>query len=121
MSGFSERLLQELNYLGFSQADLARYLNVRQSTIQTWIQKGSIPAADTALKVARFLNISLEYLITGKNPPPKEEKISRENLDFLDSFLLLPEDEQNEIKDLIKIKMKKYAKATEKKAMLFDL
>ena len=76
MSSFSEKLLTELNYQGKSQADLARFLNVRQSTVQQWIQRGSIPAADTALKISRFLDVSLEYLVddddSALNKPKKE-------------------------------------------------
>lgn len=95
MSGFSERLLEELNYVGYSQADLARFLGVRQSTVQTWIQRGSIPAADTALRIADFLNVSLEYLVTGKKDESKKSKI--ELSDFEKNLLreaadLLPED-----------------------------
>lgn len=114
MSQITDRISYELDFLGFTRADLCRATGIPESTIRNWI-RGTAPQAAMLYKVAHFLNVSLEYLITGKNPPPKEAKISRENLDFLDSFLLLPEDEQNEIKELIKIKMKKYAKATEKK------
>jgi transcriptional regulator with XRE-family HTH domain len=65
MSEFSKRVKLELSYLNKTQADLARFLNVSQSSVQQWLQKGSIPAADTALKIARFLNVPLEYLIDG--------------------------------------------------------
>ena len=95
MSGFSERLLEELNYVGYSQADLARFLRVRQSTVQTWIQRGSIPAADTALKIADFLNVSLEYLVTGKKDESKKSKIELSDFEknlLKESADLLPED-----------------------------
>ena len=65
MLEFSKRVKEELSYLNKTQADLARFLSVSQSSVQQWLQKGSIPAADTALKIARFLNVPLEYLIDG--------------------------------------------------------
>ena len=65
MTEFSKRVKEELSYLNKTQADLARFLNVSQSSVQQWLQKGSIPAADTALKIARFLDVPLEYLIDG--------------------------------------------------------
>ena len=65
MLEFSKRVKEELSYLNKTQADLARFLNVSQSSVQQWLQKGSIPAADTALKIARFLDVPLEYLIDG--------------------------------------------------------
>lgn len=118
MSDFSIRLLSELKFLGKSQADLARFLGVRQSTVQQWIQKGSIPAADTALKIAQFINVSLEYLITGKNPPPKTEKVIK-NYDsdiseIVELLELLPDDEREEVKEIIKVKCKKWAKNGQK-------
>lgn len=65
---------EELSYLNKTQADLARFLSVSQSSVQQWLQKGSIPAADTALKIARFLNVSLEYLITGAEDNFQEQR-----------------------------------------------
>ena len=65
MTEFSKRVKEELSYLNKTQADLARFLSVSQSSVQQWLQKGSIPAADTALKIARFLDVPLEYLIDG--------------------------------------------------------
>ena len=119
MSDFSIRLLSELKFLGKSQADLARFLGVRQSTVQQWIQKGSIPAADTALKIAQFINVTLEYLITGKNPPPKTGKVIK-NYDsdiseIVELLELLPDDEREEVKEIIKVKCKKWAKNPRKK------
>ena len=62
---FAERLLIELERQGKSQRELAEYLGTKQSSVNTWVIRNSIPAADTALKVARFLNVSVEYLIDG--------------------------------------------------------
>ena len=72
MLEFSKRVKEELSYLNKTQADLARFLNVSQSSVQQWLQKGSIPAADTALKIARFLDVPLEYLIDGTRPEEKK-------------------------------------------------
>ena len=72
MTEFSKRVKEELSYLNKTQADLARFLNVSQSSVQQWLQKGSIPAADTALKIARFLDVPLEYLIDGTRPEEKK-------------------------------------------------
>jgi transcriptional regulator with XRE-family HTH domain len=65
MTDFSRRILEELDYLNTTRAELARYLGTRQSTVESWLKRDSVPAADTALKIARFLNVPLEYLIDG--------------------------------------------------------
>lgn len=75
MNDFLKRVLKELDFLNASKADIARFLNVRKSTVYSWFERDTIPAADTALKIADFLNVSLEYLVTGEKDESKKSKI----------------------------------------------
>lgn len=110
MNGFLQRVLEEMDFLQVSKAELSRAIEVPDPTVRSWFTKDSIPAADTALKIARFLNVSLEYLITGKNPPPKMEKEEKNyDSEFLELFNSLPECEQTEIKEIVKLKCRKCA------------
>ena len=123
MSLITDRINEQLNYLGFSRADMCRFTGISESTIRNWI-RGTSPQAEMLFKVARFLNVSLEYLITGKNPPPKSEKEEKNyDSEFLDLFNSLPECEQTEIKEIVKLKCRKCAvsqtrKQHEKKDLL---
>lgn len=95
MKDFLKRVLEELDFLNASKADLARFLDVRKSTVYSWFERDTIPAADTALKIADFLNVSLEYLVTGEKDESKKSRI--ELSDFEKNLLreaadLLPED-----------------------------
>jgi transcriptional regulator with XRE-family HTH domain len=74
MNDFLKRVLEELDFLNASKADLARFLNVRKSTVYSWFERDTIPAADTALKIADFLNVSLEYLVTGEKDESQKSK-----------------------------------------------
>lgn len=74
MNDFLKRVLEELDFLNASKADIARFLNVRKSTVYSWFERDTIPAADTALRIADFLNVSLEYLVTGKKDEAKKSK-----------------------------------------------
>lgn len=74
MKDFLKRVLEELDFLNASKADIARFLNVRKSTVYSWFERDTIPAADTALRIADFLNVSLEYLVTGKKDESKKSK-----------------------------------------------
>lgn len=65
MDGFFERLLDRLEEMNLIRADLCRALGISEGTVRNW-KKGVMPAADTALKIAQYLDVSLEYLITGK-------------------------------------------------------
>lgn len=95
MNDFLKRVLEELDFLNASKADIARFLNVRKSTVYSWFERDTIPAADTALKIADFLNVSLEYLVTGEKD--ESQKSKTELSDFEKNLLkesadLLPED-----------------------------
>lgn len=95
MNGFLQRVLEEMDFLQVSKAELSRAIEVPDPTVRSWFTKDSIPAADTALKIADFLNVPLEYLVTGKKDAPKKNK--GELSDFEKNLLkeaasLLPED-----------------------------
>ena len=125
MNGFLLRLENELNFLNQTKADLSRFLEIRKSTVYSWWERDTIPAADTALKIARFLNVSLEYLITGENPPPKTEKVKKINdsdiSEIVELLELLPDEEKEEVKEIIKVKCKKWAKSGQKISEKKDL
>ena len=74
MSDFWKRVDEELDFLGKNRAYLARKCNFSLANIGKGIKLGSIPAADTALKIASALGVSVEYLVTGSNTPAKENK-----------------------------------------------
>ncbi len=51
-----------------TQTWLARELGVAQNTLSGWIQRDSIPRADKAQAIASALGVTVEYLVTGKEP-----------------------------------------------------
>jgi transcriptional regulator with XRE-family HTH domain len=65
---FIERLEMLLKEKGISQKSLAEYIGIRNPSISEWKKEGTIPRADIAIKIAEYLNVSVEYLITGVEP-----------------------------------------------------
>ncbi len=57
-----ERLLEERD---FQKKDLAEAVGISRTGISTWRVSGALPRADIAIKIARFLNVSVEYLVFG--------------------------------------------------------
>ncbi len=62
---FRERLIDELNYQGISNKDFARRVGISSGTLGMYLYRGSIPAADVAVRMAQVLNTSTEYLVLG--------------------------------------------------------
>ena len=60
---FWKKVDSELAYLGKTRKELANAIGFDAANISFGIKRNSIPAADTALKVARFLGVSLDYLL----------------------------------------------------------
>lgn len=60
---FWERVDSELKYLGKTRKELAAAVGIDAANISFGIKRNSVPYADTALKVARFLGVSLDYLL----------------------------------------------------------
>ena len=71
MGDFWRRVDEELDYLGKNRTYLANKCNFSLTNFNLGIKRGSIPSADTAVKIAAVLGVSVEYLVTGTNGPSK--------------------------------------------------
>lgn len=69
---FWKNVDKELSYLGKTRKELALAVGFDVTNISFGIKRNSIPAADTALKIARFLGVSLDDLLE----IPKEASIN---------------------------------------------
>ena len=66
--GFGENLKQELAYSGMLKKELAAASGVNKRAIDTYVRtKSSMPPADAAVKIAKALGVTVEYLVTGED------------------------------------------------------
>lgn len=60
---FRENLKSELTYQGMLVKELAEKTGISKRTLDNYLrEKGSIPPVDVAVKIARALNVTVEYL-----------------------------------------------------------
>ena len=78
MSDFWKRVEEELDYLGKNRTYLARKCGFSLTNIGKGIKLGSIPSADTAVKIAQMLGVSVEYLVNGTNKSTENNKENEE-------------------------------------------
>jgi transcriptional regulator with XRE-family HTH domain len=77
--GFKENLKSELSYSGMRVKELAAKSGVNKFSIDNYLNaRGQIPSADVAVKIARVLGVSVEYLVTGEEKRPVETRQSHE-------------------------------------------
>jgi transcriptional regulator with XRE-family HTH domain len=65
--GFRENLKAELSYQNILVKELAARSGVNKRTIDNYLREsGSIPSAEAAVNIARVLDVSAEFLVTGQ-------------------------------------------------------
>ena len=105
MSNFWERVDEELEYKGMNRKSLATEVGFNLGNIGKGIQLGSSPSADTAVKIAKVLNVSVEYLVTGQDSSFQKENLDlhryREYSSFINQFDSLPENQRELIKSIV--------------------
>jgi transcriptional regulator with XRE-family HTH domain len=115
--GFAENLRDELNYQDMTVKELAVKTGISQHTMSHYLSgKKNMPPADTAVKIASVLGVTVEYLVTGKPDAQTATMLTNLSRDlvtdlpkyikFRDMFSdlpWLPADSVNTIKTLVKI------------------
>ena len=74
MSDFWKRVDEELEFKGMNRKSLSKEVGFSVGNIGKGIQLGSSPSADTAVKIASVLGVTVEYLVTGSNSPSNQNK-----------------------------------------------
>ena len=92
MSGaeFVQRINELVCKIDKPKADFYQYVGIAKNSLTNWSKRNTIPGADVAVRIAQYLNTSVEYLVTGK-----EEQIPREVIDFAYETFALPPILQN--------------------------
>lgn len=65
---FKNNLRDELNYQDITVKELASKTGIPKPTIDCYLSaRHTMPPADIAVRIAKALNVSVEYLVTGKD------------------------------------------------------
>ena len=69
---FKDRLREEIEFNGLLGKEIAAKVGISYSTFLSYIDSRSVlPNVETAVKIAKVLGVSVEYLVTGnKNTTP---------------------------------------------------
>jgi transcriptional regulator with XRE-family HTH domain len=63
---FRENLKAQLRYADIQVKELAVLSGIKQQTIASYLtSRGRIPSAETAVRIARALKVTVEYLVNG--------------------------------------------------------
>jgi transcriptional regulator with XRE-family HTH domain len=75
MSGFSDRLREQISYLDLTQKEVAAGAGIKKRALDMYLgSQQSLPRADIAVKLAKTLNVTVEYLVNGNNSAADPKK-----------------------------------------------
>ena len=99
MSSFAQRLRSEIEYAGLLQKEVAFRAGIKKRALDTYLGvQASMPPADVAVRLARVLNVTVEYLVTGET---HEEKKSQKYKGFELDMDCLPEKIVDSLKEMV--------------------
>ena len=88
MPSFKENLRSELDFQGLTVKELSAKTGIIKGSLDNYLGvRSSIPPADIAVRIAKALNVSVEYLVTGT-----DEKITAKAHERFTSYLSMLSD-----------------------------
>jgi len=93
--GFKENLKSELAYQDMQVKELSDITGISRYTLGNYLSvRERIPTADVAVKIAKALGVSVEYLILGEENTTEKSSISPEIRGLVQSYKLLNEEDR---------------------------
>ncbi len=113
MDSLSDRLKKLRISAGLTQTELGKIIGVGKTTISMYETGNSTPSDEIKLKIAEYFNVSVDYLF-GKTDIKNHESASikypaQNSLEdeLFTGFRLLSKDDQEEIIEILRIKLQK--------------
>lgn len=110
MTKFAENLLNLMEQKNLKKSDLSREAGISYTTLDSWLKReDSLPKIDVCFKVAKYLGVTMEYLITGED---SEEPKALDPL--IAKIQKLTPEQKEDIEDLVDVKLARSSKEERK-------
>lgn len=114
MSEISARIDNKLLEQSKKRADLVRATGISEGTVRGWI-KGAIPNAEAAYKVAQYLGVTVEWLVTGIDNKSENQNLkmySKQERELIEIFRHLDDRDKNAVLTLAQSLESQYSSTT---------
>jgi transcriptional regulator with XRE-family HTH domain len=96
--GFRENLKAELTYQDMMVKELADFTKISRHTLDNYLNvRGRMPTADVAVKIAKVLGVTVEYLVLGEDSKYNPPVLGAEIRVLVQNFKQLSEDDRKMI------------------------
>lgn len=99
---FVERIDLLLKEKNLKRSALCEAVEIDSTSISVWKKRGTIPSGDVCVKIAKYLNVDVEYLITGsQKKEPEKVQAKTDNSFILQTLSTLQNDIDKSFKTVI--------------------
>lgn len=96
MTDFVKRIDFILKDKNLKRAALCSDLSLSATSITDWARRGTVPAGDICLRIADYLNVSVEWLISGR-----DEKLNSEERWLIAQWKILESSQKETVRTLL--------------------
>ena len=107
MKSIGNRIKERRKELKLTQTDMHRECGITSGALSQIENGGRVPSAIAFYSISQALDCSMEYLITGKSSETKSLQIFGNEKKLLDGFRELSEEDQDELIEILEMKMRK--------------
>lgn len=94
---FRSRLREEIEFSGLLDKEVASKAGITKRALDSYVgSQASMPSAEVAVKLAKVLGVSVEYLVTGNEESPIDDTV-RSKLNYLSHLFLQLDDKDQHI------------------------
>lgn len=86
---FGKRLKELRLEKGINQIDFAKIFNVAKGTVSNWESDNRFPDKEMLIDIAKYFDVSLDYLLTGKVPAGTSELTAKDKKDIAKDLELI--------------------------------
>ena len=79
------KFIERIEAMGVQRKSISRDLGIPEQTISNWKTRDKAPKSEELFKIAKYLNVSMEWLLTGEE---RHDEIPADLLKFRDLSLL---------------------------------
>ncbi len=98
---FVDRIDEKLKEKNLKRVAMLEDIGVDTSIMTAWKKRGTIPSGDVCLKIARYLDVSPEWLLGGEERKGGEAVLSEEEKSILRQFKNLTEEQKSTLSALL--------------------
>lgn len=121
MESVGNRIKSRRKEIQLTQTDIFNMCGIRSGALSRIENGTSVPSVILFYRIAQILECDMQWLLTGVSSNTENIAISKNEERLIDGFRELSEEDQEELMDILEVKLRKVQRARGTSAKLSDL